>query len=159
VERLFQLVPFEDDVARRRIVRLTQIRVHSAPHGPDCTRPALDPEDDALLRPGIVHAVEDALGEPSRARSLLHHGEDTIARVLSKLFSFLFQRSTREERVAQYVIREHSRGRPLKEILEDHYVINRLTTPEQRARLLDRPEILHAFGEDIVSAAKTDQTS
>jgi hypothetical protein len=75
--------------------------------------------------------------------------------VLSKLFSFLFQRSTQEERVAQYVIREHHRGRPLKEIIEDHYVINRLT-PAQRARLLDRPEIVHAFGEDMVSVAKTE---
>jgi hypothetical protein len=71
--------------------------------------------------------------------------------VLSKLFSFLFQSSTKEERVAQYVIREHGRGRSLREILEDHYVVNRLT-PEQRARLLDRPEILHAFGEDIVAS-------
>jgi hypothetical protein len=70
--------------------------------------------------------------------------------VLSKLFSFLFQSSTKEERVAQYVIREHGRGRSLREILEDHYVVNRLT-PDQRARLLDRPEIVHAFGEDIVA--------
>jgi len=75
--------------------------------------------------------------------------------VLSKLFSFLFQRSTQEERVAQYVIREHSRGRPLREILEDHYVVNRLTTHDQRARLLDRPEIVQAFGDDIVADAKT----
>jgi hypothetical protein len=74
--------------------------------------------------------------------------------VLSKLFSFLFQGSTKEERVAQYVVREHGRGRPLREILEDHYVINRLS-PEQRARLLDRPEIVRAFGEDIVAAARS----
>ena len=64
------------------------------------------------------------------------------------LFSFLFQRSTNEERVAQYVIREHDRGRSLNEILEDKYVVNRLTSPEQRARLLDRPEIIHAVGGD-----------
>jgi hypothetical protein len=74
--------------------------------------------------------------------------------VLSKLFSFLFQSSTKEERVAQYVIREHGRGRALREILEDHYVVNRLA-PAQRARLLDRPEIVHAFGEDVVSAARS----
>ena len=37
------------------------------------------------------------------------------------LFSFLFQRSSGEERVAQYVIREHDRGRPLAEIMEDRY--------------------------------------
>jgi len=55
------------------------------------------------------------------------------------LFSFLFERSSGEERVAQYVVREHDRGRSLNEILEDKYVVNRLKTPEQRARLLDRP--------------------
>ena len=35
------------------------------------------------------------------------------------LFSFLFQRSPQEDRVAQYVIREHDRGRALNDILED----------------------------------------
>jgi hypothetical protein len=70
------------------------------------------------------------------------------------LFSFLFQRSSSEERVAQYVIREHDRGRTLSDILDDKYVVNRLQTPEQRARLLDRPEIMHAVGGDMVEAAK-----
>jgi hypothetical protein len=70
------------------------------------------------------------------------------------LFSFLFQRSTAEERVAQYVIREHERGRALAEILEDKYVVNRLQSPAQRARLLDRPEIVHAVGSVQTEAAK-----
>jgi hypothetical protein len=70
------------------------------------------------------------------------------------LFSFLFQRSTAEERVAQYVIREHERGRALAEIMEDKYVVNRLQSPQQRARLLDRPEILQAFGDDSIDAAR-----
>ena len=69
------------------------------------------------------------------------------------LFSFLFQRSTQEERVAQYVVREHDRGRTLAEILEDKYVVNRLS-PEQRKRLLDRPEIVQAVGRDTAEAAK-----
>jgi hypothetical protein len=73
---------------------------------------------------------------------------------LRDLFSFLFQGSPGEERVAQYVIREHDRGRALTEILEDKYVVNRLKSPEQRKRLLDRPEILHAIGGDMVEAAK-----
>jgi hypothetical protein len=73
---------------------------------------------------------------------------------IKDLFSFLFQRSSSEDRVAQYVIREHDRGRALSEILEDKYVVNRLTSPEQRARLLDRPEVLHAVGGDMVEAAK-----
>jgi hypothetical protein len=59
------------------------------------------------------------------------------------MFSFLFQRSSAEEHVARYVIREHERGRALDEILEDNYVQNRLT-PEQQKRLLDRPEIVAA---------------
>ena len=73
---------------------------------------------------------------------------------LKDMFSFLFQRSAGEERVAQYVIREHDRGRALAEILEDKYVVNRLQTAEQRARLLDRPEVIHAVGGDMAEAAK-----
>jgi hypothetical protein len=60
--------------------------------------------------------------------------------VFKNLFSFLFQRSSQEERVAMYVIREHQRGRALDEIFQDRYVQNRLS-PEQQKRLLDRPEI------------------
>jgi hypothetical protein len=70
------------------------------------------------------------------------------------LFSFLFQRTTAEERVAQYVIREHGRGRPLAEILEDKYVVNRLPSAAQRARLLDRPEVVHAVGSQGAEEAK-----
>jgi len=77
---------------------------------------------------------------------------------LRDLFSFLFQRSTGEERVAQYVIREHDRGRPLAEILEDRYVVNRLQSPHQRARLLDRPEVVHAIGADKAASAKAEVT-
>jgi hypothetical protein len=55
--------------------------------------------------------------------------------------------------VAQYVVREHDRGRTLAEILEDKYVVNRLS-PEQRKRLLDRPEIIQAVGRDTAEAAK-----
>jgi hypothetical protein len=78
-----------------------------------------------------------------------------VSMAFRDMFSFLFQRSTQEERVAQYVIREHDRGRSLNDILEDKYVVNRLQSPEQRARLLDRPEILHAVGGDMVEAAES----
>ena len=70
------------------------------------------------------------------------------------IFSSLFQRSSGEERVAQYVIREHDRGRPLAEIMEDRYVLNRLDSPQKRARLLDRPEIVQAVGGATAEAAK-----
>ena len=68
-------------------------------------------------------------------------------------FSFLTARSGTDDRLAQYVIREHARGRSLDEILEDRYLENR-TTPTQRARLLDRPEVVRALGEDTVEAAR-----
>ena len=71
------------------------------------------------------------------------------------MFSFLFQRSTQEDRVAEYVIREHDRGRALHDILEDKYVVNRLESAEQRAALLDRPEVVHAIGIDKTHAAKS----
>ena len=68
-------------------------------------------------------------------------------------FSFLFARSSQEHQVAAYVIREHERGRSLAEILEDRYVQNRLTE-QQRARLLDRPELIEALGQDTVESAR-----
>ncbi|MGN6800216.1 MAG: hypothetical protein ACTHKS_18955 [Gaiellaceae bacterium] len=72
---------------------------------------------------------------------------------IKSAFSFLSSRTQSEERVAQYVIREHHRGRPLHDILEDHYVTNRLSA-EQIKRLLDRPDVLHALGESLVNETK-----
>ena len=68
-------------------------------------------------------------------------------------FAFLFARSSNEDRVASYVIREHERGRTLLEILEDPYIKNRLT-PEQTKRLLDRPEIIQAIGNETVESTR-----
>jgi hypothetical protein len=76
-----------------------------------------------------------------------------LSSVLRNPFSFLFAGSSKEERVAAYVIREHERGRSLEEILQDPYVRNRLS-PEQQARLLDRPDVLRAIGQDTVAAAR-----
>ena len=73
--------------------------------------------------------------------------------LLRSPFSFLFARSSKEERLAAYVVREHERGRSLAEILEDPYVRNR-TTPQERGRLLDRPEIIHAIGDDVIAVAR-----
>jgi hypothetical protein len=76
-----------------------------------------------------------------------------IARFFRGLFSFLGARSTHEERVAAYVIREHDRGRALEDILNDPYVRNRMS-PQETARLLERPDVLKAIGENIATAAK-----
>jgi hypothetical protein len=80
-----------------------------------------------------------------------------LKEALSGVFSFLQSRSQIEERLAQYVIREHKRGRPLGEILEDSYVQNRCT-PEQVKRLLDRPELIHSIGNDLVAEARQSPT-
>ena len=73
-----------------------------------------------------------------------------FSNLLRNPFSFLFARSSQEERLAAYVIREHERGRSLAEILDDPYVRNR-ATPHELARLLDRPEVIHALGESTVA--------
>ena len=69
------------------------------------------------------------------------------------LFSFLSQRSSADERVAAYVIREHDRGRTVNDILEDPYVRNRCSQSEV-ARVLDRPDVLKAIGDDLAKSAK-----
>jgi hypothetical protein len=66
-------------------------------------------------------------------------------------FSFLFTRSSQEDRLSAYVIREHERGRSLDEILDDPYVRNR-ANPQEIARLLDRPEVIHALGASVAAA-------
>jgi hypothetical protein len=76
-----------------------------------------------------------------------------LSRFFRNPFSFLGSTSAQEDRVAAYVIREHDRGRTLNDILEDPYVRNRLT-PSERARLLERPDLLKAIGDDMVEAAK-----
>jgi len=71
-------------------------------------------------------------------------------------FSFLFARSSHEDRVAAYVIREHERGRALAEILDDPYVRNRCS-PQEVERLLDRPELIRALGDDVVSGVRAEK--
>ena len=78
--------------------------------------------------------------------------------LLGSPFSFLFARSSAEDRVCAYIIREHARGRSLTEILQDRYVQNRLDTQQQR-RLLDRPEVVHALGDEAVEATRREPAS
>lgn len=75
---------------------------------------------------------------------------------LRNALSFLFTRSRTETVVAEYVVREHGRGRTLTEVLDDPYVVNRLSR-EQVERLLDRPEVVRAIGEDTVGRARDER--
>jgi hypothetical protein len=76
-----------------------------------------------------------------------------LASIIRNPFAFLFARSSKEDQVVAYITREHRRGRALAEILEDRYVQNRLT-PQQQARLLDRPDIVKTLGEQDVDDAR-----
>jgi hypothetical protein len=74
-----------------------------------------------------------------------------IVDILRTPFAFLFARSQKEELIAEYVVREHHRGRSLNDILDDPYITNR-ATPDQVKRVLERPEVIHAIGDDIAAA-------
>ena len=73
-----------------------------------------------------------------------------IGDMLRSPFAFLFARPQSEELVAEYVVREHHSGRSLSDILDDSYVKNRCTADQVR-RVLERPEVVHALGEDIAA--------
>jgi hypothetical protein len=64
--------------------------------------------------------------------------------------AFTFGRSKREQVLARYVLGEVGRGRSLADVLDDSYVRNR-STAEERARLLERPEVVAAIGEQALS--------
>ena len=59
---------------------------------------------------------------------------------------------TKMDSLAAYVLREYRAGRPLQEILDDPYLKNR-ATDEQRLRLLERPDVIRAVGEDVANMA------
>ena len=59
---------------------------------------------------------------------------------------------SKEDALASYIIREHKQGRAVNEILDDAYLKNR-TTEDQRLRLLQRPDIIRAVGENTAEAA------
>ena len=77
-----------------------------------------------------------------------------IGRFFSGVFSFFSSKSSQEERVAAYLIREHDRGRSVQDILDDPYVKNRATEAEI-ARVLERPDVIRAIGGDVAEAAQS----
>jgi hypothetical protein len=60
---------------------------------------------------------------------------------------------SKEEGLAAYIVREHKAGRTVESILGDPYLKNR-TTEDQRLRLLERPEVIRAIGEDTAAMAR-----
>ena len=70
----------------------------------------------------------------------------------NRVFKSLFQRSSRTDQLAAYLIREHGQGRDVDEILNDPYIRNR-ATETQRRQLLERPDVIRAVGESLKSAS------
>lgn len=64
-------------------------------------------------------------------------------------FASVFGRSRADDLLVRYVLREHACGRPVAEVLDDPYVRNR-STPDERRRLLDRPEVVRVLGENTL---------
>ena len=77
----------------------------------------------------------------------------SILRNPLSLFSFLFAKTSKEERIAAYIIREHDRGKTIDDILDDPYIRNRMTGQEV-GRVLERPDVLRAIGDDMVEAGR-----
>ena len=81
-----------------------------------------------------------------------------LSQLLRNPFSFLFERSSQEDRLAAYVIREHDRGRSLEDILNDRYILNR-TTPSQLQRLLENPDVVRTLGHDTIESVRMTMSS
>ena len=81
-----------------------------------------------------------------------------LSQVFRNPFAFLFERSSQDDRLAAYVIREYHRGRSLDEILTDRYIVNR-TTPQQLRRLLENPDLVRALGNDTIESVRGSMTS
>ena len=158
-EIVLELVALDDVVLGTRLLLVAPLWIEAPADGPERTRLALDPEDDMLLVSGVVESSEHPLREPSAVGRDLHCLDYTIAEMaklgsfLRNPFSFLFTTTSMEQQVVAYLTREHARGRRVSEILQDRYIQNRLT-PQQQGRLLDRPEVVHALGEQDVDAAR-----
>jgi hypothetical protein len=159
VEGVLELEALEDVVLGPRLPAVAVFRVHGPPHRPDGAGLALDPEDDLLLVSGVVKPSEHPLREPAAVGRDVHWFDYTIDPMaslggfLKYPFSFLFTKTSMEDQVIAYLTREHARGRRASEILQDRYIQNRLT-PQQQARLLDRPDVVHALGEQDVDSAR-----
>jgi hypothetical protein len=81
-----------------------------------------------------------------------------LSQLFRNPFAFLLERSSQDDRLAAYVIREYHRGRSLDEILTDRYIVNR-TTPQQLRRLLENPDLVRALGNDTIESVRGSMTS
>lgn len=63
--------------------------------------------------------------------------------------------TARHKRLIEYVVRQLHTGRDLREVLEDPYVVNRLSVVERRA-LLEEPEVVQAAGDEVLQRMRAE---
>jgi hypothetical protein len=59
-----------------------------------------------------------------------------------------------EDALVRYVVREVKANRPLAEVMQDPYITNRADKVDSR-RLLDRPEVIAAVGDDVLAELRS----
>jgi hypothetical protein len=62
-------------------------------------------------------------------------------------------RGAQHKRLIEYVVRQVKAKRPLADVLEDPYVVNR-STPLERRALLEEPEIVDAVSDDVIQSLR-----
>ena len=63
--------------------------------------------------------------------------------------------TAKHKRLIEYTERQLAAGRDLDDVLQDPYIINRLT-PVERLALLDEPEIVEAARDEILDRMRAD---
>ena len=111
---------------------VTWLGMSSQPKNPEATAETMARLEPLIRRGGIPQVLPKPF---------------VVQMDLRNPFSFLFVSSRREQYLAEYVLRECGRGRSLHDVLADPYARNR-STPAERARMLERPEVVEALGEE-----------
>ena len=161
LERVVELVALEDVVVGPRLVAsLRCCGLTARPTAHTRAGLALDPDDDALLAPGVVDSVEHPLREPRRgrtrpARDRLYNRSDAEARSLrpEPVLVPLRARSSAEERVAAYVLREHGAGAASTRSSRIR-TSRTASASSSSSECSTRPEVIHALGEQARRAAR-----
>ena len=63
--------------------------------------------------------------------------------------------SAKHKRLIEYTERQLRTGRDLDDVLQDPYIVNRLT-PVERLALLDEPEVIEAAREELLERMRAD---
>ena len=63
--------------------------------------------------------------------------------------------TAKHKRLIEYTERQLRTGRDLDEVLQDPYIVNRLT-PVERLALLDEPEVVEAARDEVLERMRAD---